>query len=142
MQQTKDTVLKCLGNDFNTAQATNAVRKLISITNKEFQKPTRKFAIGDGSVIQIVTLVSNFVTNYFTSLGIKSLVRQVKLEYCKYHRLCLLQQTKIEDIPSRWGGDNFLNEAISFRKEIRNIALEIDASKVNYIGNCIFFAIL
>ena len=71
LQQTRSSVRTHLGDDFNTAQATNAVRKLISATYKEMEKPTRKFVTGEGRAI---TMISNFVSDYFTSLGITSLV--------------------------------------------------------------------
>ena len=68
---TKITIRKYLSDDFNTAQATNAVRQLMSLTNQEMKKTN---ASGSGSGAEAVAAVSNFVVDYFDSMGFDLMV--------------------------------------------------------------------
>ncbi len=76
-----------LGDDFNTAQATAAVRKLIQLTRKEMTKPdiSNQQVMIHNHGIEAVSSVLNFVTKYFSTLGFSSIVSVVKfVNYLKF----------------------------------------------------------
>lgn len=63
-----------LGDDFNTAQATSAVRKLILLTRKEINNSNtvNRKATDHNPGIAAVASVLNFVSKYFSNLGLTS----------------------------------------------------------------------
>lgn len=77
LNDTKKVVKARLGDDFNTAQATHAVQKLVKLTNSEMRKPTsfdqNSYVYNHG--VQAVSCVLDFVSNYFSILGFNSIVR-------------------------------------------------------------------
>lgn len=72
--ETESMVKSYLGDDFNTAQATSAVRKLILLTRKEINNSNtvNRKATDHNPGIAAVASVLNFVSKYFSNLGLTS----------------------------------------------------------------------
>ncbi|XP_057367259.1 probable cysteine--tRNA ligase, mitochondrial [Daphnia carinata] len=72
--ETESMVKSHLGDDFNTAQATSAVRKLILLTRKEINNSSigNRKATDHNPGIAAVASVLNFVSKYFSNLGLTS----------------------------------------------------------------------
>jgi len=92
LHDTKIQIRRYLSDDFNTAQATNAVRQLMSLTNQEMKKTNTS---GSGSGAEAVVAVSNFVVDYFDSMGFDLMVVRFmacvigtcKRAFFMYHRV-------------------------------------------------------
>ena len=63
-----------LGDDFNTAQATSVVQKLVQLTRKEIHALNTLNTTNPNCGIAAVASVLNFVSKYLNSLGFKSIV--------------------------------------------------------------------
>ncbi|KAI9550338.1 putative cysteinyl-tR synthetase [Daphnia sinensis] len=109
--ETESMVKKYLGDDFNTAQATSAVRKLILLTRKEINNSNtvNRKATNHNPGIVAVASVLNFVSKYFSNLGLTSAGDSVNTT-----------ETDASSII-----DNF----VEFRSQVRQCALAIKSNQ-------------
>nr|CAH0106077.1 unnamed protein product [Daphnia galeata] len=73
LEETKSMVRVHLGDDFNTAQATSVVQKLVQLTRKEIHALNTLNTTNPNCGIAAVASVSNFVSKYLNSLGFMSI---------------------------------------------------------------------
>ncbi|XP_046461967.1 probable cysteine--tRNA ligase, mitochondrial [Daphnia pulex] len=105
LEETKSKVEIHLGDDFNTAEATKIVRKLVQLTRKEMNDPKTFNTTKSDCGIAAVASVQHFVSKYLNTLGFKL--------------------TDISVSSAESDSASIIDDFVGFRSQIRQHALAI-----------------
>ena len=120
LKETKDQVRQHFADDFNTAQATQSVRQLMSETLGAIKSVSQSSSNSTRSGIEAVAAIANFVTNYFDSLGFDLKMRN---------------NSSSSSGHSDFLFNAFIDDTVQFRHQIRQFALAADNHQLTKVAH-------